>query len=262
MKYAQFYAFLFQKIILTFDRNKSKRIRVKCRRITYAAGKMTPLFSLHQMEAGMFYKITKAITKATVVLGLFGAASFMSVGESFAGQEAVVYALVGAETTVPFGWIDFCQRYRSECPDEDRAARDVEFTAAVFKKIQRVNAYVNKTVAPVTDANQWRVIDQWDYPEGKGDCEDFALLKRNMLIAEGFPRQALLMTVVKDKNGDGHAVLTVKTSRGEFILDNMADAVKLWTSTSYRFVKRQSQQNPNMWVAIGGPTSAAMYVSK
>jgi len=204
-----------------------------------------------------------AITKATVVLGLVGAACSATVTECSAGQDAIVLAAVGSETTVPYGWIDFCQRYRGECADDARAARDFELTDAVFKKIQRINAYVNKTVAAVSDADHWGVVDQWDYPtDGKGDCEDFALLKRHMLIEEGFPRQALLMSVVKDKNGDGHAVLTVKTSRGEFVLDNMTDAVKLWTSTPYRFVKRQSQQNQNAWVAIGVPTSAPMYVSK
>lgn len=204
-----------------------------------------------------------AITKAAVVLGLVGAASCMTVGESFAGQDAVVFAAVGSETTVPYGWDDFCQRYRGECENDAQAARDVDLTDAVFKKIQRINAYVNKTVAAVSDADHWGVVDQWDYPtDGKGDCEDFALLKRHMLIEEGFPRQALLMSVVKDKNGEGHAVLTVKTSRGEFVLDNMTNVVKPWTGTPYRFVKRQSQPNQNAWVAIGVPTSAPMYVSR
>ena len=98
---------------------------------------------------------------------------------------------------------------------------------AVMRKIQRINAAVNKSVAPVSDMDHWGVVDQWDYPtDGKGDCEDYALLKRRMLMDEGFPRQALLMTVVKEANGDGHAVLTVKTNRGEFVLDNLGDEVK------------------------------------
>jgi predicted transglutaminase-like cysteine proteinase len=83
-----------------------------------------------------------------------------------------------------------------------------------------------------------------------------------MLMDEGFPRQALLMTVVKEANGDGHAVLTVKTNRGEFVLDNLGDEVKAWNKTPYRFVKRQSEQNPNVWVSIGAPTAAPAYVSK
>ena len=57
--------------------------------------------------------------------------------------------------------------------------------------------------------------------------------------------------MVRDKKGDGHAVLTVKTDKGEFILDNQAEEILLWSETGYRFVKRQSQSNPNQWVSLG-----------
>ena len=67
------------------------------------------------------------------------------------------------------------------------------------------------------------------------------LLKRRMLMQAGWPREALLITVVRDKKGDGHAVLTVKTDKGEFILDNQDEQILLWSETGYRFVKRQSQ---------------------
>jgi predicted transglutaminase-like cysteine proteinase len=76
------------------------------------------------------------------------------------------------------------------------------------------------------------------------------LLKRRSLIAAGFPRAALLITVVKQENGEGHSVLTVKTSLGDYVLDNLTDRVKPWSATPYRFVKRQSQENQNVWVAI------------
>ncbi len=64
----------------------------------------------------------------------------------------------------------------------------------------------------------------------------------------GWPREALLITVVRDKKGDGHAVLTVKTDHGEFILDNQEPQILPWNKTGYRFVKRQSQSDPNVWV--------------
>ena len=89
--------------------------------------------------------------------------------------------------------------------------------------------------------------------DGKGDCEDYVLLKRRMLMQAGWPREALLITVVRDKKGDGHAVLTVKTDKGDFVLDNQEEQVLLWSDTGYRFVKRQSQSNPNNWVALGDP---------
>src|SRR5207253_4774722 len=64
---------------------------------------------------------------------------------------------------------------------------------------------------------------------------------------------ALLITVVREKNGNGHAVLTVKTDKGEFVLDNQEERILLWSETSYHYVKRQSQSDPNRWVALGDP---------
>ncbi len=46
-------------------------------------------------------------------------------------------------------------------------------------------------------------------------------------------------------------VLMVRTDRGDFILDNQEPKVLLWTETGYRFIKRQSQENPNRWVSLG-----------
>jgi len=173
------------------------------------------------------------------------------------------FASVGEETSVPYGWVDFCSRYAGECKDDDRAPQPIRLTAAAMKTIQRINATVNEEIEAVSDMDHWGVVDQWDYPtDGRGDCEDFALLKRKLLMKAGFPRQALLMTVVKEANGEGHAILTLKTDQGEFALDNLDDAVKPWNKTPYRFVKRQSETNQNVWVAIGAPTAAPAYVSK
>ena len=72
-------------------------------------------------------------------------------------------------------------------------------------------------------------------------------------MEKGFPRQALLMTIVRDHNDQGHAILTVKTNSGDFILDNLTDEIKPWEATGYRFVKRQSQEDPNVWVVIENP---------
>jgi predicted transglutaminase-like cysteine proteinase len=106
------------------------------------------------------------------------------------------------------------------------------------------------------------VVEKWSYPDdGYGDCEDYVLLKRRLLMQAGWPREALLITVVRDKRGDGHAVLTVRTNKGEFVLDNQNEKVLLWSDTGYRFVKRQSQESPNIWVSLGTPPSAAVTVA-
>ncbi|MDQ2954560.1 MAG: transglutaminase-like cysteine peptidase, partial [Pseudomonadota bacterium] len=72
----------------------------------------------------------------------------------------------------------------------------------------------------------------------------------------GWPRHTLLITVVREMSGDGHAVLTVKTDKGDFILDNQNEEILLWSETSYRYVKRQSQSDPNVWVSLGDPRPA------
>ncbi len=171
-------------------------------------------------------------------------------------------AVVGDATSVPYGWVDFCNRYAGECDGPVLPAEDVALNARSYRDIDRINRAVNAGVAPVTDMEHWGVVDRWDYPlDGRGDCEDYALLKRKKLMQAGFPRQALLMTVVKDHAGEGHAILTVKTNRGDFVLDNMSDAVLPWDQTGYRFVKRQSQEDPNVWRSIGPGTSAPLFTS-
>jgi len=207
--------------------------------------------------------MNSVITKAAAAFGLMGALYFAAGTTSYAGVENATFATVGDETSTPFGWVDFCQRYAGECQDDDRTPTSVDLTPANFNKLKQVNSWVNEHVKPVSDMEHWGVVDRWDYPtDGKGDCEDYALLKRHMLMEAGFPRQALLITVVKEHNGDGHAILTVKTNHGEYVLDNLSDRIKPWNAAPYRFVKRQSQQNQNTWVILGPPTTDPMYVSK
>lgn len=170
---------------------------------------------------------------------------------------------VGEQTLTPWGWADFCNRYAEECPTNVLPAEDLKLTAASWSTLWRINVLVNAMIQPLSDMDHWGVVDRWDIPtDGYGDCEDYVLLKRKLLMAEGMPRQALLVTVVKDEQGDGHAILTVKTDRGDFILDNMRDEVKAWSQLPYRFVKRQSQTDPNVWEQIGEPTPAPLIVSR
>ena len=170
---------------------------------------------------------------------------------------------ITGRTSTPWGWVDFCARYAAECAGGAMAAEDVELTPANWRLIQQVNEKVNHAIRPMSDMDHWGVVDQWDLPsDGYGDCEDYALLKRKLLISLGLPRQALLMTVVKDEHGDGHAILTVKTDHGEFVLDNMRENVVAWDAVPYTFVKRQSQSNPDFWEQIGPPTLAPLIVSR
>jgi predicted transglutaminase-like cysteine proteinase len=173
------------------------------------------------------------------------------------------FAPITGRTSTPWGWVDFCSRYKDECPGGALQPVDVELTAKTWELLKLVNDKVNRSIKPMSDIDHWGVVDQWDLPlDGYGDCEDFALLKRKLLLSLGLPRQALLMTVVKDEHGDGHAILMVKTDRGDFILDNMRDGVKPWDAVPYTYVKRQSQSVPDIWEQIGEPTAAPLIVSR
>lgn len=181
---------------------------------------------------------------------------------AYAPPDAVVYATVGETTRAPIGWLEFCVEYRQECHIKSSAARDVVLTSKAWVDMVKVNTWVNGNIKPMTDVEHWGVVERWSYPDdGYGDCEDYVLLKRRMLMKAGWPRSALLVTVVRDKKGDGHAVLTVKTNRGEFVLDNQEAEILPWDKTGYRFVKRQSQSDPNAWVALGAPQVAPVTVS-
>jgi len=176
-----------------------------------------------------------------------------------ATDEQFPYMEVSDVTRPPIGWIEFCASHAAECATTPTTPRDVVLTPKAFSDLVRVNKWVNETIKPMTDLEHWGVIEKWSYPDdGYGDCEDYVLLKRRLLISAGWPREALLITVVRDKKDEGHAVLTVKTDRGEFILDNQADDVRPWSDTRYRFVKRQSQHDPNVWVALGDPRPALL----
>lgn len=169
-------------------------------------------------------------------------------------DERPLFVSIGETAKPPIGWIEFCIEYEPECKTKPSQPRDVVLTTPAWKDLERVNLFVNTHVKPMTDMEHWGVVERWNYPDdGYGDCEDYVLQKRRLLMAAGWPREALLITVVRDKRGDGHAILTVKTDKGEFILDNQNDQILLWSDTGYRFVKRQSQSDQNIWVSLGDP---------
>ncbi len=166
-------------------------------------------------------------------------------------------AAVAEETRAPMGWLGLCQTTPSECVRDLGEATSVTLDAATWQRILDVNKSVNAAIKPMSDMDQWGVVEQWGLPtSGAGDCEDYALLKRQRLAELGLPRRAMLMTVVIDETGGGHAILTIRTDRGDFILDNKRNAILSWEATGYRYVKRESQDVAG-WVAMG-ETSATV----
>lgn len=223
----------------------------------------------------MLMRIAGVISLAGVIA--LGAAGTGAAGEMVGTSNAVATAglpsqamtmapLHNAEAgraRAPMGWTGFCRRYPGECRQESFVSEKIAFKDSARNLILHVNASVNGAIKPATDRLQWGVDERWDFAEsGIGDCEDYVLLKQRWLVSAGLPRQALLITVVTDLAGDGHAVLTVVTDRGDYILDNMNDEVKLWRETPYSFVKRQSRFVSDEWVSLNGGGKAPAIVSR
>lgn len=100
-----------------------------------------------------------------------------------------------------------------------------------LERIDAINRYVNANVTFAHDLQEHRVVDQWasaadTLRSGRGDCEDYAIAKMQMLRATGFADRDLYFVIVKDlvRRSD-HAVLIIR-ERGEMLLlDNGTDRI-------------------------------------
>ncbi len=95
--------------------------------------------------------------------------------------------------------------------------------------LARVNQWVNREIAYVNDDRNYRQRDFWATAEqtiarGSGDCEDFAILKMQLLRAAGVDADRMKLVLLRDlaANSD-HAFLLVQTATGKVVLDNMTD---------------------------------------
>ncbi|MBX9933895.1 MAG: transglutaminase-like cysteine peptidase [Methylobacterium sp.] len=205
---------------------------------------------------------TRTDLKPFAAASALACAALLALWPSAASAQSYAALPQASAAAVPVGdarpiaaWVTFCQTYAAECALDPGESSLVALTPALWSVVVSVNKRVNKSVRAMTDMDHWSVPDRWDLAEdGAGDCEDYQLLKRKMLVAAGLPRRAMRMTVVIDEKGEGHAVLTLMTDRGDYILDNKTGDVLPWYRTGYTFIKRESQGNL-AWVSLGGVTS-------
>jgi predicted transglutaminase-like cysteine proteinase len=158
----------------------------------------------------------------------------------------------------PVGFVEYCTRNHNECLPTWSAARIV-LTKERWKNLLEVNALVNTSIEPRSDQELYGVPERWDYPFNAGDCEDYALLKKRYLEHLGFPSSPLPLAIALDEAREAHAVLMVLTDRGDFVLDNRRNEVLPWNRTRYRFLKRQSLEDPMTWIALS-PTEVGSSV--
>ncbi len=178
------------------------------------------------------------------------------------GKEGATFSQEFGKTLPPIGFVKFCAKNMAECQTKADKPQRIPLSSQTWEQIVGVNTLVNSTIRPMSDQDLYGVPELWTFPIDAGDCEDYLLLKKRHLEALGFVSNSLLITVVLDEKGDGHAVLTVATDKGDYVLDNRRNDVLFWNQTGYTFVKRQAQTNARLWVSLAKQkTSLAEQVS-
>ncbi len=189
------------------------------------------------------------MTMTTVMKGGLAAGAIW-IATMGCGQATSVSMTLAGNASPPIGAYEFCKENPADCTNASGDAGPLLLTEDRWKTILKINYQVNSSITPMTDMEIYGVEERWAYPRTVGDCEDYALLKRKMLIDAGFSPSDTLMTVVLQPNGEGHAILTVRTDHGDFVLDNMRNKVLLWADTEYTFLKRQSADDPARWTKL------------
>lgn len=160
---------------------------------------------------------------------------------------------LGGRTSQPIGHYNFCEEFEAECQPVKNSNEVPNLTEYGWDIVREVNRAVNEAIFPKTDLELFGKEEFWTYPITSGDCEDYVLLKRKMLMEHGFSPGNVLITIVRRPNGEGHAVLVMRTSTGDHILDNLTGEIVLWNEGPYSFSKIQDPSDSGRWVKIIKP---------
>lgn len=186
------------------------------------------------------------------------------------------FMLTGEPVSAPTGYSEMCAAGSPECLSAPRVLVSVNRTTSSSSDVVRsdseedsptlsttrwalltkVNRLVNSRIRAVSDDAVHGVPELWTNPlantssrkRAAGDCEDFALAKRDLLLGAGWPPEAMFIAVGYHVELGPHAVLVVRTNRGDFVLDSRTPWIEPWNQTPYIWVKRQVAANSGQWV--------------
>jgi len=187
-------------------------------------------------------KITFGIMTATLSMLLAGsslayAPSDWALGDFVKPSPQLVSA------PAPIGFQIFCMQNTLEC--KTSSVSETDYTFRFMRKLNAVNKDVNAAIIPKNDVG----VDKWTLNANIGDCEDYVLSKRSLLVKAGIAAGALRIATATTSRGEGHAVLIVRTDRGEFVLDNRTNAIKLIGKTDLTY-HAISGMNPKKWTKM------------
>lgn len=194
--------------------------------------------------------------------GVFGSLEFATNAAKGLDEWKRVTAKLDAERAV----YARCDRSAKGCPENLRQWRtSLKSWSSLgqLAKLTAVNSYVNGRIRYTDDAALYGRADFWASPGqalgGRGDCEDYVIAKYESLRALGFPEDDLRIVVLKDlRRGIGHAVLSVRTASGLYVLDNLKARPFLHDSVDY-YAPVFSINREGRWINIATRKIRAQY---
>ena len=185
------------------------------------------------------------------------------------GPHVVSFMESGDPTPAPSGFDAMCRRSTAVClgalfPGQSLMinvsgqTKPVALTPEALALLQTINDDVNTRIHSVTDKVAHGVEELWIDPlaprlmdhtfTAPGDCEDFAIAKRDALRASGWPADAMFLAVGYHRRAGLHVALVVHTTQGDLVLDSRSPWIKGWNDTPYIWTKRQVSGNSMAWV--------------
>lgn len=191
------------------------------------------------------------IQTSGIVPGVFGSVAIPMRNFPVAGRWRKVYSQIG-ECTQGVA----CGKRGASFAMLTVGVRDKKF----LDKLATVNRVVNTMIGYRKDKEIYGGLDYWATPaetlaRGIGDCEDFAILKMAALIKAGVPAQSMSLVVLQDRELKVfHAVLSIATQSGNFILDNLYNDVRRDDELK-SYVPLYSFSTDRAWIHGGRPGS-------
>ena len=154
-------------------------------------------------------------------------------------------------TLAPMAYTQFCLRYANECNDRKVRFRGgpVRLDESRWAELATVNREVNARIRPERNERGY-AGDKWLIGPLRGDCNDYAVTKRHELMERGWSARNLLLSEVVTSGGEHHLILVVRTSGGDFVLDNLTQQVRPWSRVPYHWVRIQRPDGSQLWSSV------------
>ena len=184
-------------------------------------------------------KLASVLTGAVLLLSACSTGAVMAYAPH---TDIAARPTVHTAALTPFAMQVFCAKSPRQCAGSGTASQ-VRASNDLIALLGQVNRRVNAAITPRRDST-----DTWQANSRSGDCEDYVLTKRAQLIRKGVPAGSLRIAFTTTRWGEAHAVLVVKTSQGDYVLDNLNNQVKTLRASGYN-IRTMSSSDPTRWVA-------------